>query len=122
MEIQNTLFVLECSRAEILRRAQNMSWNLPFMQPMVVLNIFQTINFVWKTKNKLQSWTLLVDKREIWTKSLTSRTSLKCLISAFLFCFKKSNFCISTKILCNNNEKNYKFYRKVAFLMYYGNG
>ena len=39
MEIQNTLFVVECTRAEILRRAKiarakfsikNMSWNLPF--------------------------------------------------------------------------------------------
>ena len=45
MEIQNTLFVVECTRAEILRRAKtarakfalkNMSWNLPLNNCLII--------------------------------------------------------------------------------------
>ena len=55
MEIQNTLFVVECTRAEILPRAKiasakfsikNMSWNLPFMLYLWVRFIVYSLRFI----------------------------------------------------------------------------
>ena len=60
MEIQNTHFVVECTRAEILREAKivrakfalkNMSWDLPLSDPDV--NLFNENNFQDKVFSKI---------------------------------------------------------------------